>query len=363
MDIQNTQPVFDTCLYNPIIGIHQNKKVIWLHFCYNRELISHLRHHVAACWSGTQKAWYINDCLHHRRLFGIKPDLTGKMVLTKIALINMPEFEKFQNMLILKGYSSNTIRTYSIEFAQLLYLLHQYPVQHLSSQKLQSYFLYCVNILKLSDNHIHSRINAIKFYYEQVLHRQKMFFDIPRPKKPLLLPKSLNQQEVKRLFKATENLKHRMILQLCYGMGLRVSEVVNLKIADIDSYAMRVHIYHGKGKKDRFVNLPKSILQDLRAYYRQYLPKGFLFEGQHGGQYSVRSIQLVFKAAMQKAGIIKKVGVHGLRHSYATHLLEQGTDITCIQKLLGHNDIRTTQIYTHVNAAILGAVVSPLDKL
>ncbi|HMN33633.1 MAG TPA: tyrosine-type recombinase/integrase, partial [Chitinophagaceae bacterium] len=231
------------------------------------------------------------------------------------------------------------------------------------AERLQSYFLYCHNELKLSENQIHSRMNAIKFYFEQVLHKPKMFFDIPRPKKPLLLPKSLNTDEVKRLFAVTENLKHRLILQLCYGMGLRVSEIVNLKIADIDSHDMKVRIHRGKGKKDRFVNLPITVLEDLRIYYQEYSPKDYLFEGQYGGQYGVRSAQMVFKEAMKKAKIKKQIGIHGLRHSYATHLLEFGTDITFIQKLLGHNSIKTTQIYTQVTDRSISNVGSPLDKL
>ncbi|MBS1748823.1 MAG: tyrosine-type recombinase/integrase, partial [Bacteroidetes bacterium] len=273
------------------------------------------------------------------------------------------EFEKFQNMMILKAYSPNTVRTYSLEFAQLLYLLRDYPVSNLSPNKLQSYFLYCARELKLSENHIHSRMNALKFYFEAVLHQQKMFFDIPRPKKPLLLPKALNTDEVKKIFAVTDNIKHKLILRLCYGMGLRVSEIINLKIEDIDSMSMRVLIKCAKGKKDRYVNLPQSVLEDLRNYYIVFQPKKFLFEGQSGGPYSIRSAQLVFKSAMNKAGIKKTIGIHGLRHSYATHLLEHGTDITFIQKLMGHNDVKTTMRYTHVSAPAIKSIKSPLDRL
>lgn len=242
-------------------------------------------------------------------------------------------------------------------------MLKEHPVQKLSPERLQSYFLYCAKELKLSENQIHSRMNAIKFYYEQVLRREKMFFNIPRPKKPLLLPKYLNRQEVQKLFEATDNLKHRLILKLCYGMGLRVSEIVNLKIGDIDSQRMQVLVSRGKGKKDRYVNLPETILKELRLYYAAYHPQKYLFEGQYGGAYAVRSAQLVFKDAMQKAGIKKNIGIHGLRHSYATHLLELGTDISLIQKLLGHHDIKTTQIYTHVSQRDLSKVKSPLDRI
>jgi site-specific recombinase XerD len=146
-------------------------------------------------------------------------------------------------------------------------------------------------------------------------------------------------------------------------MGLRVSEIVNLKIANIDSRRMIVHLEAAKGKQDRYVTLPSSILDDLRNYYRVYQPKIYLFEGQYGGQYAIRSVQMVFKNAMRKAKINKSVGIHGLRHSYATHLLECGTDMLFIQKLLGHKDIKTTEIYAKVSNRQLGNIKSPLDDL
>jgi site-specific recombinase XerD len=363
MDMKNTKSQFQADLFQIDKGMHRDKKVIWVKFQYDKSLVQHLRKYSLAKWSASEKSWYLTDNSHNRNLFGLPLDVVGKEVLMKISAINSPEFQRYQDMLVLKGYSSNTIRTYSVEFAQLLYLLKNFPIQQLSSEKLQSYFLYCHKELELSENQIHSRMNAIKFYFEQVLHQEKMFFDIPRPKKPMLLPKSLNTEEVKQLFSVVDNPKHQLILQLCYGMGLRVSEIINLKIEDVDSQRMKVLVSRGKGKKDRFVNLPQSVLDQLRNYYKMNRPQYYLFEGQNGGQYSVRSAQMVFKNAMKKAGINKKIGIHGLRHSYATHLLEFGTDISLIQKLLGHHDIKTTMIYTHVTDRTLSNVVSPLDRL
>ncbi len=365
MELQNPKPnpAFDPGRFEISTGIHRGKNVIWLKFDYDSNLIKMLRSHTKARWSRTQKSWYVLDNTYNRNLCHLKQKVVGKQVLTKISDQNLPEFQKFQNMLSLKGYAPGTIRTYSVEFAQLLYVLKDYPVQDLPPERLQSYFLYCAKELKLSESQIHSRINAVKFYYEQVLHREKMFFDIPRPKKPLALPKILNIKEVQSLFAVTDNLKHRLILMLCYGMGLRVSEIVHLKIEDVDSTTMSVFIRRGKGKKDRYVNLPHAVLDDLRKYNSVYAPKKYLFEGQQGGQYSIRSAQLVFKNAMKKAGIHKKIGIHGLRHSYATHLLELGTDISLIQKLLGHNNVKTTMLYTHVGIRTLSTVKSPLDRL
>ena len=210
---------------------------------------------------------------------------------------------------------------------------------------------------------MHSRINAVKFYFEQVLKREKFFFEILRPKKPSILPKVINAQDIKKLFDVTTNLKHNTMLKLCYGMGLRVSEIVNLKITDTDSKNMQVFIERAKGKKDRYANLPLSILEQLRLYFKEYRPKKYLFEGQYGDKYSVRSAKQVFKDALTKAKINKDVGIHGLRHSFATHLLEAGTDVTFIQQLLGHNDLKTTLRYTHVSTKNLKNIKSPLDSM
>lgn len=208
-----------------------------------------------------------------------------------------------------------------------------------------------------------SRLNAIKFYFEQVLHKPDFFAEIPRPKKPSTLPKVLGQKEIKRIFDTVQNQKHLLMLQLCYGMGLRVSEVVNLKVSNIDSGRMQVLIEAGKGKKDRYVPLPSAVLDLLREYYKAYRPKIYLFEGRYGGQYSIRSVQAVFKNAMKAAKVNKPIGIHGLRHSYATHLLEYGTDMSFIQQLLGHKDIKTTMLYAKVGNAQLNAVKSPLDRI
>ena len=363
MDTENTQLVFDPEIFHFEIGTHRGKNIIWVKFPYKKESIALLKKYSIPKWSQSQKSWYVTDSKNYRKLLGLANNVVGKETIAKIAPENWQQFQQFINQLKLKAYSENTIRTYSVEFAQLLYVLKSHPVESMTEERLKSYFLYCIEKLNISENHLQSRINAIKFYFEQVLHRQKMFIDIPRPKKPILLPKALNTAEISKIIAATENSKHQLILKMCYGMGLRVSEIVHIKIEDIDSKAMRVLIARAKGKKDRYVNLPESIIIELRQYYKCYQPKVYLFEGQYGGKYSVRSAQSVFKNAMNKAGIRKTVGIHSLRHSYATHLLELGTDISLIQKLLGHNDIRTTLNYTHVANTTISKVKSPLDQL
>ncbi|RYE30530.1 MAG: integrase [Sphingobacteriaceae bacterium] len=359
----NNQPVTNTlrCCFET--AMHHNKAVIFIIFNHNSEINTEVKKLDGVKWSQTKKAWYVPDNLHYRQKFNLQTSFYGKDVLAHIHPENQPALRYFIEALQLKSYSVSTIKTYRNEFAQLLYLLKNIPVITLDAAKLRSYFLYCTNTLQLSENTLHSRINAVKFYFEQVLHQEKLFFEIPRPKKPTILPKVISAKDIKKLFDVTQNVKHNLMLKLCYGMGLRVSEIVNIKITDIDSENMQVFIEKAKGKKDRYANLPESILHNLREYYRLYKPQKYLFEGQYGGCYSIRSVQKVFKDALKKAKINKEIGIHGLRHSFATHLLDSGTDVKLIQELLGHSDIKTTMRYIHVSSKSLRNVKSPLDKL
>jgi len=184
-----------------------------------------------------------------------------------------------------------------------------------------------------------------------------------RPQKPLQLPKVISEEEVAAILNATQNLKHKCMLSLMYSAGLRRGELLNLKLEDIDSKRMLIWVKMGKGAKDRVVPLSPVILSMLREYYVEYKPKQYLFEGQYGGIYSERAIELVLKKSVKSAGINKNINLHMLRHSYATHLLEAGTGLRHIQELLGHNSPKTTQIYTHVSRQELGKIISPFDKL
>lgn len=342
---------------------HRDRAVILIRFPYIPELIARVKQLPGARWSRSLKAWYVTDNAAYRARFGLPEKRITPEALAHLSPKNAAAMQRFLDTIRLKGYSPNTERTYRDEFVQLLRTLGSTSVDTLTPERLRSYMLYCINELGLSEATLHSRLNAIKFYVEQVLHREKFFAEIPRPKKPRTLPKHLGQQDVKRLFAMTENLKHNTMLRLCYGMGLRVSELVALKVKDIDSGTRQVHVRRAKGKKDRYVPLPSSILEQLRTYYREYRPKEYLFEGQYGGAYSARSAQSVFHQALRRAGINKDIGIHGLRHSYATHLLEAGTDIAFIQKLLGHSNIKTTLLYAEVTYTHLSRIKSPLDNL
>jgi len=354
------------------LGTLHNKAVIFIRFPYHAQLVARVRQLEGVHWSRSQKAWYVRDNDHYRSILpswqggvggGLPPRECGKGALMKVSEVNRPALQRFIDTIRLKGYSPNTETTYRNEFAQLLVLLSNVHVDTMTPEQLRSYMLYCTTELKLSEAHLHSRLNAIKFYFEKVLKQEKFFAEIPRPKKHSTLPKHISPRDVKKLFEATANLKHNTMLKMCYGMGLRVSEIIGLKVSHVDSGNMQVLIEKAKGKKDRYANLPESRLEQLREYFKEYRPKEFLFEGQYGGQYSTRSAQNVFKAAMKKANINKDTGIHSLRHSYATHLMEAGTDMGHIQKLLGHANITTTLIYAKVTNRDTKKVKSPLDSL
>lgn len=267
-------------------------------------------------------------------------------------------------LLQLKSYSISTQRTYMGEMEQFLQHIKKHPAESFTVQRLKDYLQYCYSTLKLTENTIHSRMNAMKFYYEQVLKRDKFFWEIPRPKKRTILPKVISEEKIIKALFGVENIKHKTILVTAYSAGLRVSEVISLKITDIDSDRMQIAIRGAKGKKDRMATLSLYALQLLREYVTLYKPKSYLFEGQYKEtHYSSRSAQTIFNNAITGLNLPESISFHSLRHSYATHLLENGTDIKYIQDLLGHSDIKTTLRYTHVSIKSLAKIESPLDKI
>lgn len=295
---------------------------------------------------------------------GLRQHLQNIPTLQGINKENIQSLQKFRQLLVLKGYSGSTIRTYTNEFIQFLRSLKENQAEGFTAKRIKDYLEYCHSTLKLSEASLHSRMNAMKFYYEQVLKREKFFWEIPRPKKPYQLPKVISKEQVAALINAIENRKHKTIIMLAYACGLRVSEVVSLRVKNIDGQRKLIFIECSKGKKDRVVSLSPAMLIMLREYYRAYKPKDFLFEGQYENEHlSARSIQLVLRRAKEKAGIRQEGSMHMLRHSFATHLLEKGIDVVFIQKLLGHNDIKTTLRYLHVSNKDLVQILSPLEDI
>ena len=311
----------------------------------------------------------ITDPLPKQKNTTIPPSLKKTVVVYKtgkIHPVNGHVIPSLSQHLKLKAYSYSTIKTYLNEMTHLLTLLKNIPADDLSPEHLKRYLVYCYEELKLTEHTLHSRINAMKCYYEQVLRREKFFWEIPRPKKPFQLPHFFSQNDIVAIIKATGNIKHKVMLMFAYSGGLRISEVVALKSRNVDTNRMSILIQLAKGKKDRMVNLSPVLLVMLREYIKEYEPdpNGYLFPGQTPGEpYSTRSMQLILATAKQKAGILKQGSVHALRHSFATHLLDKGTDVTIIMKLLGHNDIKTTLRYLHVTNRDVLQIISPLDDL
>ena len=270
--------------------------------------------------------------------------------------------ERFRKYLEHKRYSENTIRSYSEVLKQFLGRVRKQP-NAITQQDLIDYNqqLYRKQYSLSYQNQITS---ALKLFFSCVLNRHIVLEKMERPRRQYRLPSVLSKEEIGKLIGSTGNLKHRSMLSLAYGCGLRRSELLNLRPRDIDSNRGLLHIRMAKGNKDRVVPISERTIDMLRQYYKTYRPTTWLFEGQtKGSKYSERSIQQVLKHALRKSGIKKPATLHWLRHSYATHLLESGTQIRYIQELLGHKHSKTTEIYTHVSNTSIRKIKSPLDSL
>ena len=260
-------------------------------------------------------------------------------------------------------YTTKTIKTYQSMFEEFINYYNSYDIKKIDDNLIIAFLQYLVLERKVSSSYQNQSINAIKFYYEHVLGGKRKFYFLERPRKERKLPNVLNEKEITNTIKLVKNLKHKAIIMITYSGGLRISEVINLKIKDIDSQRMQIFVRQAKGRKDRFTLLSKKVLPILRDYFREYNPKDWLFEGVKGRQYSESSIYTIVKEAFQKAGIKKKASPHTLRHCFGTHLLENGTDIRYIQMLMGHASIKTTEIYTHMTTKGFDKIENPLDKL
>lgn len=265
--------------------------------------------------------------------------------------------------LLALNYSSSTLRTYCGAFIQFLRYFEFRDPEHVSREAIIR-FLGSLMERGLSATSGHSMVNGVQFYYQQVLGKRDFNFVLPRPKKEKKLPIVLTMEECLQIFKVVDNPKHKLLLLIGYGAGLRVSEIVNLRWSDILFEEHKIHVKNAKGKKDRMVMLPYSIVTSLQLYRELYKGKHYVFEGQFAGEpYSTGSVQQVMRNALKLSGLEKKATVHTLRHSFATHLLENGTDIRYIQQFLGHSSIKTTTIYTHLTKTAVDKIQSPLDRM
>lgn len=271
--------------------------------------------------------------------------------------------DKLLNYMKLRRYSPRTVTTYTSLVESYLQVLGSHDPKQLSDEDIARYITKYYIELGRSRSYQNQVVNALKLYYKAEQNRDIGKIVNLRPRSEKKLPEVLSMEEVRKILTSIKNEKHRTIFYLIYSGGLRISEATNLRIGDIDSSRNVIHIRQSKGAKDREVPLSQTALEQLRIYYRQYKPKDYLFEGQFGGMYTTRSIQALFRKALKETQITKKATVHTLRHSYATHLLENGTDLRIIQELLGHKSSKTTEIYTHVSQHTKQKVPNPLDQL
>lgn len=263
----------------------------------------------------------------------------------------------------LRRFSRKTISCYLACMKSVAIHFGRSPAE-LSDEDIRGYLHFLMEEQKASQSVISQSYSALKFFFEKTLQKPWNVAKIPRSKQRKKLPVVLSKPEVESIFSVTTNLKHRAILMTIYSAGLRVGEVTRLKVSDIDSGRMMLRVNEGKGLKDRYTLLGERNLKMLRLYYKVYRPSEWLFPGRSPHEpVSISAVQRVFKASVHKAGITKKASVHTLRHCFATHLLESGTDLYYIQRLLGHGSARTTSVYLHITGKDLSKIRSPIDLL
>jgi integrase/recombinase XerD len=362
---------------------HRDNHCLGIFFGWDPEIITEVKKIPEVKFSNTNKCWYVPD--DRQALSKIMERLSGKVSVDVSALktsevILSPSQPKpepvelltqdqlqalrmIEQKLKLRGYSENTQRTYTSLFKNfLLFFKDTHPVD-LTETEIRNYLLYLVEQRKLSKSAQNQNINAIKFFYEKVLMQERKVYYLERPMKEKRLPEVLSQEDVMNIFEALDNLKHKTMLMLIYSAGLRRSEMLNLRIGDVDFNRHIVFIRGGKGHKDRQSVLSQNLVPLLQQYLKEYMPGFWLFEGPTGERYSATSLQQIFKRAAKKAGVKKIVRLHMLRHSFATHLLESGTSTRYIQVLLGHESSKTTEIYAQVSRFALDKIQSPLDQM
>ena len=363
------------------LKIHNKVQVVLIKFPIDKELNTAVRKIKNTRWSATHTAWYapysIELLNEVKKVFDpiCKIDATvlkEKIKINKLAAVRnefivtvaSKKIEKYKQWMQSKRYSPSTIQTYSEALKIFLQYFYQKEIEEITNDDVILFNNEYILKRNLSSSYQNQVVNAIKLFFRQVENRTINIDIIHRPKRQKLLPNVLSKKEVKLILDAPSNLKHKAMLSLIYSCGLRCGELLQLKPEHIDSKRGVLIIKQAKGRKDRIAPLSDKTIDLLRIYFAACKPTIYLFEGQKvGEQYDARSLQLVLKQSIAKAKINKPVSLHWLRHSYATHLLENGTDLRYIQEILGHSSSKTTEIYTHVSTKSIQNIVSPFDLL
>lgn len=355
------------------------QEAAFLVFRYDFELKELVKQFPRVAWDLKQKVWWVaysDTILSELMAFfrgkawldykdfkkvEIQPTFPELLPLESAQSIEVARFEDWMRN---KRYSQSTVKTYKEAVAIFLRFLGGKAIDDIDNQDLETFNKEYILARAYSSSYQNQVINGIKLFFLNRRGTKLNPLMVYRPKREKTLPNVLSKEEVKRILEVHSNLKHKVMLSLIYSCGLRCGELLALKPEHIDSRRKLVLVKNAKGKKDRIVPLSGKILELLREYFKVYRPKTYLFEGQTQGKpYDARSLQLILKQALQKVGITKPATLHWLRHSYATHLLESGTDLRYIQELLGHNSSKTTEIYTHVSTKNIQQIKSPFDDL
>lgn len=336
---------------------HRGEQRILVFFDFNQDLILRIKKLGDARWSSTRKAWHVPDNEENRKRF----KLPALRELTEDHIKKMADYKRWLES---KRYSANTVKTYLEVLHTFLIYFCDKPLDSITNKDLSDFNHDYIIHKKLSSSYQNQLVNSVKLFFRVVQETQIDVDLIYRPRREKKLPNVLSKEEVRMILEATKNLKHRTMLSLIYACGLRSGELLNLLPEHVDSRRGVLIIKQAKGNKDRIAPLGKSLIEMLRFYFKTFKPKKYLFEGMQAGMpYDARSLQLVIKQSLGRTSISKPVTLHWLRHSYATHLLESGTDLRFIQEILGHRSSRTTEIYTHVSTNSIQKIVSPYDNL
>lgn len=356
---------------------HRHKMCIGIYWQNNARVENAVRNFPGRLFSMSNRCWYIPYTMEQLEKLRMALEKVSTVVVNDNpeqnlpALVLLPEIKlpevmlppDYLETLIRLRYSAATVENYVAQFKAFLSFIHPDDHRAINEETIKRYLLHLVKVKQVSISTQNQAINAIKFYLERVLQGERKEYYVERPLKEWKLPAVLSEEEVQALLMHTNNLKHRCMLFFLYSAGLRISELLSLKPDAIDPDRGVIYVYGGKGKKDRVTLLSRVAYTYMREYVKKYKPVTWLFEGPDGGPYSSRSVNNIIKRSCRLAGITRRVSAHTLRHSFATHLLERGTDLRYIQTLLGHESSLTTERYTHVTKKGFELLVSPLDNL
>lgn len=370
-------------------AIHHSRDVIQIIFPYNPEIKDVLREHTSATWSQTMGCWYMDEkdfnlghfftlikqvaFIDYSQLTAKARNLPGKPIKQSYNIENLKNrisppvktmTEKFKNWMQQKRYSDNTIKTYTHQLEIFFGYFSTRKPEEITVSDITAFNHDFILKNNLSPTFQNQTISALKKFYSLLYNRDLDMENIERPRRSRTLPKVMSKEDLLKFLGSIKNTKHKMAFETIYAYGLRRGELLNLKLQHIDSKRGMISIINAKGQKDRVLPISNRWLEKVKIYYHSYKPEKFLIEGQHPGHgFTAASLQKVFEKALADSKIAKKFTIHCLRHSYATHLLENGTDLRYIQELLGHKSSRTTEIYTHVSNESLKNVKNPFDDL